>query len=99
MVGDIVKKVGELDKMLTPWDSDKLLMVDVGCYERGCSCTSSDWAAGIKPDCVPMVPYKPWVGLTDEEMEYIWGITPEEYVDRFAFARAVEAKLKEKNGG
>ena len=44
-------------------------------------------------------PEREWVGLTDEEMEYIWGITPEEYVDKFAFARAIEAKLKEKNGG
>ena len=38
-----------------------------------------------------------WVGLTDNEMESIWDITPPEYEDRFAFARAVEAKLKEKN--
>lgn len=49
----------------------------------------------IKP--LYTAPPKQWVGLTDEEMEYIWGITPEEYVDKFAFARAVEAKLKEKN--
>lgn len=33
-----------------------------------------------------------WVGLTDEEREHLWGITP-----RFAFVLAVEAKLKEKN--
>lgn len=38
-----------------------------------------------------------WVDLTDNEMESIWDITPPEYQDRFAFARAVEAKLKEKN--
>jgi len=30
-------------------------------------------------------------------MDYLWGITPPEYQDRFALARAVEAKLKEKN--
>lgn len=40
-----------------------------------------------------------WVNLTDNEMESIWDITPPEYEDRFAFARAVEAKLKEKNNG
>ena len=50
-------------------------------------------------DCIVQLRMDKWIGLTDEEMEYIWGITPEEYVDKFAFARAVEAKLKEKNGG
>ena len=38
-----------------------------------------------------------WVNLTDKEMERIWDITPPEYEDRFAFAKAVEAKLKELN--
>ena len=44
-------------------------------------------------------PEKPcgWVGLTDEEIEHIWGITPPDYVDRFALPRMIEAKLKEKN--
>jgi hypothetical protein len=35
---------------------------------------------------------KPWVGLTDDEVEYIADSEWEE-----AFARAIEAKLKEKN--
>ena len=38
-----------------------------------------------------------WVNLTDKEMENIWDISPPEYEDRFAFARAVETKLKELN--
>lgn len=38
-----------------------------------------------------------WVGLTDEEMFKLWVSTPAETEDRFAFARAVEAKLREKN--
>jgi hypothetical protein len=38
-----------------------------------------------------------WVGLTDEEIDYIWGISPGDYEDKFAFPRAIEAKLKEKN--
>lgn len=42
-------------------------------------------------------PKREWVGLTDEEREYLWGITPIEDEDRFAFVLAVEAKLKEKN--
>jgi hypothetical protein len=45
-------------------------------------------------------PFKrPWVGLTDEEIDYIWGISPGDYEDKFAFPRAIEAKLKEKNNG
>ena len=38
-----------------------------------------------------------WVGLTDEEIDYIWGISPGDYEDKFAFPRAIEAKLKDKN--
>ena len=42
-------------------------------------------------------PKREWVGLTDEERNYLWSITPPEYEDQFAFVLAVEAKLKEKN--
>ena len=42
---------------------------------------------------------RPWVGLTDEEIDYIWGISPGDWEDKFAFPRAIEAKLKEKNNG
>ncbi len=38
-----------------------------------------------------------WVGLTDEEIDYIWGISPPDYEKFFDFPRAIEAKLKEKN--
>ena len=38
-----------------------------------------------------------WVSLTDEELFKIWFSAPAETEDRFAFARAIEAKLKEKN--
>jgi hypothetical protein len=40
-----------------------------------------------------------WIGLTDEEIDYIWGISPPDYEKFFEFPRAIEAKLKEKNGG
>jgi hypothetical protein len=40
---------------------------------------------------------KPWIGLTDEEIDYIWGISPGDWEDKFAFPRAIEAKLKERN--
>ena len=57
-----------------------------------------DWDT-VKPylDRIAELEKREWVGLTDAEMESIWDITPPEYQDRFAFARAVEAKLKDKN--
>jgi len=44
---------------------------------------------------LPLVPKREWVGLTDEEIDYI-----EENVDPVLyrhFAKAIESKLKEKN--
>lgn len=40
---------------------------------------------------------RPWVGLTDDELFKIWVGAPSETEDRFAFVKAVIAKLKEKN--
>ena len=40
-----------------------------------------------------------WKGLTDEEMFSLWVKCPAETEDRFAFARAIEQALKEKNHG
>jgi hypothetical protein len=73
--------------------------------------TPTDGAAGLfngvwygtAPTCISSKPLKrEWVGLTDDEVSEIidreigfnscWG--PEE-----AFARAIEARLKQKNGG
>jgi hypothetical protein len=42
---------------------------------------------------------RPWVGLTDDELFKIWMGAPSETEDRFAFVKAVIAKLKEKNCG
>ena len=39
---------------------------------------------------------KPWVGLTEDEVFAISNTMP--VSDRFEFAKAIEAKLKEKNG-
>ena len=44
------------------------------------------------PRCGHCCPQRPWVGLTDEEVQYI---ADSEYEE--AFVRLVEAKLKEKN--
>jgi hypothetical protein len=57
---------------------------------------------GAKQDGILTVtapPQREWVGLTDEEMFSLWVKCPAETEDRFAFARAIEAKLKEKNHG
>jgi len=40
---------------------------------------------------------KPWVGLTDDERYKLWLTTPSETENRFAFAKAIEQALKEKN--
>jgi hypothetical protein len=41
-------------------------------------------------------PKRPWVGLTDEDISSIWH-NCKPYYDEDDFARAIEAKLKEKN--
>jgi hypothetical protein len=40
---------------------------------------------------------RPWVGLTDEEIEKCFLFIIEEDAQAIKFARAIEAKLKEKN--
>jgi len=54
----------------------------------------------VREDATPLYavpPTRPWKGLTDEEMFNLWVKCPAETEDRFAFARAIETKLKEKN--
>ena len=41
--------------------------------------------------------YKPWVGLTDEQIHNTAGY--QETREMYSFVRAIEAKLKEKNNG
>ena len=51
----------------------------------------------------PKQPSKPWVGLTDEEIQDLGYLSEKfdasnsEWFDRWGFARAIEEKLKEKN--
>jgi hypothetical protein len=46
-------------------------------------------------DAIPLVPQRPWVGLTDEEAQWLYDNcrTPSNLIEM------VEAKLKEKNCG
>jgi len=89
--------MNEIKKMQTPWDSDKILMVDIGCYERGCVCVANQWDANYKSECVPMVEYKEWVGLTDDQMRAIaeWQISAHRPL--IDVIKAVEQALKDKN--
>ena len=41
------------------------------------------------------LPEREWVGLTEDEVFALSNTMP--YADRFEFAKAIEAKLKEKN--
>jgi hypothetical protein len=52
------------------------------------SCTIPLYTAPVKRE---------WIGLTAEEIENIFEISPSEYTDPFALPRAIEAKLKERN--
>jgi hypothetical protein len=53
--------------------------------------------------CISSKPSKQWVGLTDEEIQDLSYLSQKidegnaEWFDRWGFARAIEAKLKEKN--
>jgi hypothetical protein len=44
----------------------------------------------VNMDKIPLYTKKEWVGLTDEEINAAWD-------SNLSFARAIEAKLKEKN--
>jgi hypothetical protein len=73
-----------------------MTMIDIGCYERGCACYDSRIPAETA-ETVEVV-RRDWIGLTDEEVDNflkaVWGpgVTPENFI------RAIETKLKDKNG-
>ena len=58
---------------------------------------TQDLSAPLTVNGVPMYPQREWQGLTDEEMFSLWVKCPAETEDRFAFARAIEQALKDKN--
>ena len=59
--------------------------------------TFYNWRPKIDEDDDIQVYQRPWVGLTDEQIDEIWDavITPSNHIREFV--RAIEAKLKEKN--
>jgi hypothetical protein len=62
----------------------------------------SDWAEGEIIPLYTAPPQREWQGLTDEEIKNHWLIAMQSVEGTFLpipeFARAIEAKLKEKNG-
>ena len=81
------------EKRVVKTEHDKQIKI-AQAYERG-------WNAALAP-LYTAPPKKEWVGLTDEEIydcEEEVGMPQYEIssADLYAFARAIEAKLKEKN--
>ena len=65
-------------------------------------CICGSWPGGkcLKCPRITTPPQRPWVGLTDEELEAMAEkFVTNCYFDTLKYARAIEAKLKEKNGG
>lgn len=59
---------------------------------------SPDRIADLLEEAADRIENRKWIGLTDDEIDYIWGVTKPDYEDLFDFPRAIESKLKEKNG-
>jgi hypothetical protein len=68
-------------------------------YDRGCYKCLSQFCPGNCIDTTPPAAQRQWTGLTDEEIEKVWQRTQaNDFHDCVQpFARAIEAKLKEKN--
>ena len=75
--------------MIKPFQ-DRIKELDKGCAECGVKTTD-----GYALYCVKCSePMREWVELTDEEIRDVHWSKP---MDEYSFARAIEAKLKEKN--
>jgi hypothetical protein len=66
-------------------------------YLAGAGSMSKDNDQKQTVTCKNGLQVREWVGLTEDELYQLWCATPPEYEDRYGLARAVEAKLKEKN--
>lgn len=64
-------------------------------------CSSAQWDTGYHLKYIPLYtspqPSKPWVGLSNDEIYDMYN-EPRSDAEMVEFARAIEAKLKEKNG-
>ena len=67
-----------------------MTIIDKGCWERGCACYDSR----VADETVDVVEKREWVNLTNEEIGEIYRVG---WANNMELARAIEAKLKEKN--
>jgi hypothetical protein len=71
------------------------MIVDEGCFERGCACHDSRESPGV------VVVKREWRGLDRDETMHLMNDTAENYWADEAhiqrFARAIEAALRSKN--
>jgi hypothetical protein len=67
-----------------------MTIIDRGCWERGCACYDSR----VADETVDVVEKREWVNLTSEEIGEIYRVG---WAANMELARAIEAKLKEKN--
>jgi len=69
-----------------------MTIIDRGCWERGCACYDSR----VADETVDVVEKREWVNLTNAEIGEIYRVG---WANNMELARAIEAKLKEKNYG
>lgn len=69
-----------------------MTIIDRGCWERGCACYDSR----IADETVDVVEKREWEDLTNAEIGEIYRVG---WANNMELARAIEAKLKEKNAG
>ena len=67
------------------------MIIDKGCFERGCACYDSR----IADETVEVVEKRDWVPLSAAEVGELYRAGWSNNMD---FAAALEAKLREKNG-
>jgi len=54
--------------------------------------------SSVRKETIRNMPQRTWVGLTDEEIQAEWLLTPQhDKAEGLWFGRRLEAKLKEKN--
>ena len=100
MTGYQSKKNMAQDKLAQPAQEPVAWAV----YDKRGGSKSLHWPEQHSPDgdanmfdAVPLVPQRPWVGLTPEEILDLFDATNVYGSKWIEFARAVETKIKEKN--
>ena len=102
MTGYQSKKNMAQDKLAQPAQEPVAWAV----YDKRGGSKSLHWPEQHSPDgdanmfdAVPLVPQRPWVGLTPEEILDLFDATNVYGSKWIEFARAVETKIKEKKNG